>query len=612
MSEIDLPGSPVPPPDKPKNRSSDQLDLANTLKNPLLGNLDPPELQQLSQSVMQDFQQWKTDRSQLEKTWQNCWEAYLGQLKPLYAESDEMAEFRSQICRPILYESVEAIHAFLMNILLPGDEQFFSVMGKTEADHQNAQVIEMFLKAKLEEMGFYEKFSLFLKQAIITGNSVAAVPWRRKTRRCRINRPIHLLGVPVGREKVEAEIVVQQGPGFEVLDMFDFLIDPNEPDFEKAKVIRKVERPLVDVLRNPAYTNLDGLQGQGQPDEDSHKSAKRAAFGISTSVQKTGGGNRPMVTLHEAWGDFVVAGKVFENYVCVIANGNRVIRFEPNPYDSGLKPFVFTTLIPVPNEVYGLSAIEKSLGLQHAVNTLTNQKLDVINLSINNPFTYLINDEVFDPDTVVTRPGALIPVKSHDTLRPLQYLNNFTVAFTEIADLKEEIQQATGAFKFLTGDAELNAGRTATEVSAVVSGGHQKFSSFTKHLENCALEPTLQLVFEHAKQFMREPETVLMPNGDCGEEFVRILPEILQSSRCRFRITGSEATLLKTQELAALFEFAKLVQADPELRSQIDVIGLYQKIYRRFGFRDEAQLFSPPVNPAQPGEGGLSDGTYPA
>ncbi len=553
--------------------------------------VSPVEAQMLVASVMQDAQDWKNARSRLESTWQQCWEAYMCDIKSLYTQPGQDTPDRSKIARPVLYESVEAIHAFLMNTLLPADEQFFSVIGQSEADHEKAKLIEAYLRNKLQEAGFYEKYSVFLKQAIITGNSVAAVPWRRKTRKSRTRQPITLFGVTVGTQKRDTETVVYDGPDFEVLDMFDFLIDPNEPDFEKATVIRKLERSLNDLRRAGVYHNLEGLTAQVEP-EDARKSARRQAFGIADAGLDAASHRQQRVTLHEAWGDFYIGDKVFENYVCVIANGNRLIRFEPNPYDCGMKPFIFTTLIPVPNEVYGIGAIEKSLGLQHAINTLTNQKLDVINISINNPFTYLINDDVFDPETIVTRPGALIPVKSHDTLRPIQYLNNFTVAFNEIADLKEEINQATGAFKFLTGDAAQMSNRTATEISAMISGGNQKFSSFTKHLENTSLEPMLKLVFEQARQFLSRPETFLMPTDYTGQQFVTLLPDLIQSATCRFKIVGSEATLLRTQELTALFEFIRLTQADPALREQVDMLELYKKLYRRLGFRDEAQVFN--------------------
>lgn len=561
---------------------------------PVTGCLDDEVRAQLAASVTGDYQRWKQARARLESKWRECWEAYLCDVKSLYTQPDDDMTDRSRISRPVLYEAVEAIHANLLNALFPANERFFTVIGKTEADHRNAGIIEEFLRSRLEETGFIEKYALFLKQAIITGNTVAAVPWRQIKQSRRVEQPVTLFGVTVGFQKVLQEAFAYNGPDFEVLDMFDFLIDPDATDFEKAKIIRRAERSLQELKANPAYSNLDELQSsQDQTDADeANKASRRRAFGIDE--QPGPNSDQPdKIRLLEAWGDFRIGEQTYRNYVCVVANGTTVIRFEPNPYDSGMKPFVFTNFIPVPNEIYGISAIEKSLGLQHAINTLTNQKLDVINLSINSPFTYLINDDVFDPEKVVTRPGALIPVKSHDTLKPIEFLNNFTVAFTEIADLKSEVQEATGAFKYFTGGTGPDQ-RTATEVSALMTGGTQKFSSFLSHLEHTSLEPFLRMVFENARQFLREPENLRIRNHDGSLTFRQILPELLKCCECTFRIDGSRGLLFKERELKAISTFLQLVENSPSLKGKVNLPLLYKKIYRRLGFTDEAEIFSEP------------------
>lgn len=548
---------------------------------------------QLAQSVTGDYKRWKQSRNRLETRWKECWEAYLCDPKALYTEMEEFPSDRSHIVRPVLYEAVEAIHANLLNALFPANERFFTVIGKTEANQQNASLIEEFLRNKLEDTGFIEKYALFLKQAIITGNTVAAVPWRKNSQTRQVTQPVQLFGITVGTQKVSQEQVTYHGPDFEVLDMFDFLIDPDAPDFEQAKVIRKVERTLSCLKANPAYSNLENLQTAYSPSsdsEDQNKKSRRRAFGLDENLPDANERETGKISLLEAWGDFEIGENLYKNYVCVIANHDTVIRFEPNPYDSGMKPFIFTSFIPVPNEIYGIGAIEKSLGLQHAINTLTNQKLDVINLSINSPFTYLINDDVFDPDTLVTRPGALIPVKSHDTLRPIQYLNNYTVAFTEIADLKAEAQEATGALKYFTGG-DSSQQRTATEVSALLQGGTQKFSSFLAHLEHTSLEPFLRITLENAKQFLQKPEHLRVCESDGQISFLKILPDLLQTCDCQFRIDGSRGLLFKDQELKAITSFLRLVETNQALKEQVNWLALYKKVYRRLGFTDESLIF---------------------
>ncbi len=323
----------------------------------------------LAKSVSNDYKRWKQSRARLENRWKECWEAYLCDVKGLYTEAEEPRSDRSRIARPVLYEAVEAIHANLLNALFPVNERFFTVLGKTETDQRNASLIEEFLRNKLEDAGFVEKYALFLKQAIITGNTVAAAPWRKSRQQRTVNKPVRLFGMTVGYQKVSRETVTYNGPDFEVLDMFDFLIDPDATDFEQAKLIRRVDRSLLSLKGNPVYHNLDRVK----PNEtnawdasESNKNSRRKAFGLDETPQENNESMDTKVTLLEAWGDFIIGDTVYENHVCVIANQDTVIRFEPNPYEHGMKPFVFTSFIPVPNEVYGIGAIEKSLGLQHA------------------------------------------------------------------------------------------------------------------------------------------------------------------------------------------------------------------------------------------------------
>jgi hypothetical protein len=100
------------------------------------------------------------------------------------------------------------------------------------------------------------------------------------------------------------------------------------------------------------------------------------------------------------------------------------------------------------------------------------------------------------------------------------------------------------------------------------------------------------MVFNNAKQFLTEPETLRLSRQDGSLEFLELLPEILQQAQCQFKIDGSQAAMLKRQELDTLIGFIQLVQQAPELQQHINVVTLLKKIYRRLGFRDEESIFN--------------------
>jgi hypothetical protein len=571
--------------------------MENAEKASIHLSLTPEEQKQLVQQSLDTFKQWQGSRQKLESTWQECWEAYLGNMANFHLDTtiDENLADRSRINRPVLFEAVESIHANLLNALFPGNEKFFSVEVQKEADFAKAQCLEEYISRKLDETRFIDKFSLFLKQAIITGNSVASIRWKKETRTKMVYEPVEVMGVVIDTQKKLKQVLTFEGPDFEVLDMKQIYIDPNAVDFEHAMIMHSFQRTLQELEATGSYANLTQVR------EELLKNTKKSnvVYGLKIARQEQeekilkNSLSPQKINLLELWGDFEINGSVYSNYVCTLTETGHLLRFEANPYEAGLKPFVFTTFIPVPNQMYGIGAIQQALGLQHAINTLTNQKLDVINISINSPFTYLVHDDVFDPNTIVSKPGALIPVKSHDTLRPLQYLNDYTVAFQEIADLKAEIQEATGAFKYFTG-AGRDSGlfnRTATEVSALVQGGSQKYSSLLAHLEHKALEPYLTLVFEMAKQFITETQWLNLQKSS-GELCTEALsPMTLRTMACQFKVGASQTLGVKNQELEAAVAFLKLVQQNPELAGSVNQLAILKRIYRRLGFKNESEIF---------------------
>src|SRR5262249_25542855 len=113
---------------------------------------------------------------------------------------------------------------------------------------------------------------------------------------------------------------------------------------------------------------------------------------------------------------------------------------------------------------------------------------------------------------------------------------------------------------------------------------------FLSHLEHTSLEPFLNLVFEYARQFISQPEPLRVSQSS-GPKYQAMLPEILKSAKCCFRIDGSSGQVFKEQELQALMMFLRAAESSSAIRGQVDLLTLYRKIYRRLGFMDEAEIF---------------------
>ncbi|XVJ50589.1 MAG: hypothetical protein HEQ32_00225 [Vampirovibrio sp.] len=531
------------------------------------------------QEMLQVMKNRREQRQEKERIWQACWKAYRCEMDAPRGGSPE----GNLVARPVVFQAVENLHNTIMSQLFPKSGRFFHVFGQRQEDQQDASMLETLLHHKLAGQGFQSAFGLFLKQLLVTGNSVMMMPWYyEKSKKVR-QVPIKRLGLTVGYTRDVQDVLVEQGPRFELLNIQDVYIDEALKDWREGSLIRRIRKTLAQVLQEPRYVNTAILSRQMQ-DQRRHQRPSEAL----TLQQES-------ITLLEIWGDFSINEKVYPNHVAVIVEETgTVLRFEAHGLECGQAPFVVGSLIPVPHEGYGIGAVEKSLGLQHAINTLTNQKLDILNLCINTPFTYLLNDDIFDPLSMDYRPGALIPVKNHDTLRPLPLVaQNISIAFQEIEDLKIEILETTGSLRLMTGALEgSNAPvRTATEVNTLTANAHRKYDGMLMQLEQECLEPMLQLVYELAKQFWVYPEEIrLLEKGSLTPRYETMTPDVFQRSCCDIRVLGSRGQLKEEQELESLLFFVKTMQDWPNMLPRLNMEAIVKRMIRHLGFKDEELL----------------------
>jgi|GEM_PF-4412856 len=537
-------------------------------------------------SMLSDLKTRQEKRARRERTWNACWKAYKAEGDTLNMKGTPLSEDNSAVARPIVFQAIENLHATIMSQLFPKSGRFFHVFGQHEQDHVDAPMIEKMLHCKLSTQGFQSAYSLFLKQLLITGNSVMMMPWVVDHATVTRQMPVVKMGITLGMTAQTDDVIKEQGPRFEVLNIMDVYIDEGLKDWRQGTLMRRVHKKLAQLGNEARYKNKEQVLLTLQTQANESKSRKTGPISLQEET----------VTLLEVWGDLWVNGMCHKQYVAVmVEETGTLLRFEPHQLEIGQPPFVVSSLIPMPHEGYGIGAVEKSLGLQHAVNTLTNQKLDILNLCINTPFTYLLNDDVFDPTALNYRPGALIPVKNHDTLRPLPMVaQNINLAFQEIADLKIEIMETTGSLRLMSGALEgtTHAPRTATEVNTLMANANRKYDGTLMHLEQSCLEPMLQLVYALCRQFWVYPEQMRHISDEGVASYEQMSPDVFQRSMCEVKVIGSRGQLKQEQELEGLVFFTKMLQALPDAMSRLNMDGLLKRIVRHLGFNEDELLKS--------------------
>jgi hypothetical protein len=206
---------------------------------PTLTSLDPNN--GVVAFVTKEKSRYERARREVEIMWLEAWALYLGspravsyqRQRVLNTVGDVNADWRHRINVGKAYEAVETIHGYLMSATFP-NRDFFDMAPTNPGYADLAKVVKKYMTNKMYEAKFALHYEDFLRQLIITGNSVIALPWRYETipykRNVKVKRPsmLDINGMPIGEswqwEVVEEERVHLNRPDFEVLDVFNCFI----------------------------------------------------------------------------------------------------------------------------------------------------------------------------------------------------------------------------------------------------------------------------------------------------------------------------------------------------------------------------------------------------
>lgn len=569
--------------------------------------------------VKNQIEYFQTARDEREENWLECWAMYLNSnesrdwIRSAASRSvgDVNNDWRHNINTGKAFEQVETVVAYLQQAFFP-NRDWFDAVPQEPGYVELAELVKSFTKKQLQESNFISHFEMFLRQLVITGCSVIALPWRYETSKFKkkvkvkqtpdINETVH--GEKANFEVVEEERTITNRPQFEVIDVFDTFLDPeaisiNESDFVRRIVKTKAE--LMDLVNSGYYDNvtpLDVVKAEVYGGADTYASKRKATEELIHSFQgivlDQGFRWNERVELYEYWGDVTVDGKIYRDVTATVM-GDRLLRFENNPYWCG-KPFVYGTYTPVCHSITSLGVVEPSLGLLHELNIVTNQRLDNLELSIDSMWEF-VNDGTLQPEDIYTKPGRVFPVSQPDTLRPIQMSQAYTITYDESSVLETRIDKNAGTGSLISANAARDAERvTAAEVRATREAGGNRLSGVHKHIEETALVPILDKLFRLFQQFVTEDSIVRIPGQNPGDfEYASVGEEELQYD-FKLMPVGADHVADREFEISQRLQFLQVVSSRPEMSQHINYYNFMLDLARRMGIDDIDQFIQEEKN----------------
>ena len=521
----------------------------------------------------------KNSRIEVEETWVESWAQYLAthaaqselRAQQIKSVGNVGTDWRHRIDRGKAFEIVETIHAYLMGALFP-NENWFDIEPRNPADTDLLRVLRKFLRDELKDLEFDIKFDDFVRQLIITGNSCLFFPWDDDD------------------DSVEIELV----------NVFDFWLDAAGKDPSDTNVVRRVVMTRAEVKEKtqsgefPLTDEYEVLKVHGT--RSYNKFDKVRQFQGLQSVERNSVDE--FCEIYEYWGCIIIDNCEYEDVVVTFAD-NLLLNVQPNSYKSGT-PMIYCNFIPVVDMVYGIGALQSSLGMIHVLNILTNQRLDGIELTTN-PMWTKKPTSTLDASDVFTEPGKIFEVDDHDDLRPMPPSQwNIQTSYEEANYMESSIDKnaATGP---LIGAGMGRSGErvTAAEIAAVREAGGNRLSGIHRRLEKRGLTKAIDKIFSIYRQYKSKSAIVRYAGDAAGKfDYARITRSDLIEVRVDAK--GSDHVIEKRKALQDIYDFLGAVNQDPEMAALIDKEAILRRVMRHLPFDDPQEFLKTRKTPENP------------
>lgn len=575
----------------------------------------------LSNYVLNKLDLFTNVREEIEESWLECWAKYLNtpnaegnvQASIIKRVGDVSTDWRHKLSGAKAYEAVETIVGYLMAATFP-NRDWFGVEPTAPHNDDNLQLSRLLKKHitnKLDESGFKSQWAIFLRQLVITGTSVVALPWRTESDTRYEHEKLDKLddGEDDLYRSVEISYNTYDAPGIEVLDVFDCYIDPTVNDPNKGAFIRKLTKSkgeLVELMENGVYdldiTDIVDASDCSQSTSSSRKDQIMMFEGLTNSEWSP----TELVELTEYWGDIYnnETGELEKNMLVTLM-GSQVISYGRSPFWCG-RPFIIGTYSMTGHSPYGFGGVQPVLGLLHQLDIITNQRLDNLELSINGMWT-LRSDGVLQPDDVYTEPGRVLQVSDHNDLMPLQSQNqSWAVTYQEGGLLEQTVDKSFGTGNYISSNQQRSGERvTATEVAAVRDAGGNRLSTVHKHVEETALIPFLAKLFTMVHQHTMEPVTVRVAGEGADEYGYWELEPTDFNTPVKLRPIGSDNIIERKAYVQARLEFVQAVSGLPDVAAKLNMDMFLNDLLVHWGF-DEPERYLKKADPQQEQEASIA------
>lgn len=471
---------------------------------------------------------------------------------------------RSNTFVPYPLSNVETIVSRVLDAFF-SFEPWFECRGRSQADEPQAEAMGYVLNYKLEKAQLIAAFEELVRTICIYGHGGLKVDWdwgydsgvdaqpQLAMQPVMVpdaqGRPAPLIDEQTGLPQTRPIIDPQTGqpliagvrpvvkriprmrPKFIPIDIYDLLCDP-----DGGLVAHVTEKSLGQILREQEIS-MQAAQadptGVTQPQylPDGVEQLRRNCYALDSKEPEqiivriaelwdeingtvtimTFGHDREALSWKDLRASFRQAS--ITGYKRKLYGGQAILLWHgENPFAHKKAPILFTSFIKLPNEVFGLGAIEIISDLTESFNRMTNMITDNWNLGINRRYAYNVEADIDHTAlNMFNVPGGKVAVVGdpNTAIAPLPFFTPQRGDYMILDVYKMMIEAGSGVSDIYSkGIGSPQNNRTATGISSIINESNFRFKMFIRNLELDILQPLLAMCASMVQQFMTHAEEV--------------------------------------------------------------------------------------------------------
>jgi len=493
---------------------------------------------------------------------------------------------RSNVGIPLAFEWVEVVKSRLFDIFF-GKRPYVRTKGQEPSDDLDARIIQQYQNYQYDIAGYRKLGYDVLTQTLIYGTGIAKIFWKYEEQEKYVDVPIYPENPEYGSVSVKKRVPVYDNVGFDLVDVFDFFIDPEATCIEDAEWVAHRTRRTLDYLREMRdrgiYKNIGEIELFLNDGEDTHSGVesephKQVRSTIEGHLSDKNNLLKP-IELIEFWNKA-------DNSITTIAMGKYIIREGTNPYKHGKFPFVVAKIISTPHEFNGIGLIESGAPSARIMEDLLNSGLDSMHFSIN-PIVGVDRQRVEDTE-LVSRPGGFYHTTGspRDALFPMVIPDTSQSTLTWFQLVNELSKRGTGIVDYIVG--QTAGGKTATEASLMTNEAAKRIGLHIKMFGLTFVGPLAEMVHELNDQFTTQAQTVRVTGmEDFPYDTAEVTPDTF-GANVDFIWESEDREMNNMVAVQQLMSMLATAQTHPVLTEFIPII--FEMILNKYDMHENSEL----------------------